>query len=606
MENIITLPQRKISLFVQVVGFIFFSILVYFCWHFYLERMLYTDSAFYLFQVMQGGRFITSLNRYGDYIPQILPLLAYKMDFPLHSILISYSISFILLHYLIFLFVTWVLKNNGAGIAILLASCLAYYHAFYTPLVQLNESIIAAILLWALIHPETPYTSNKERILSTLGALATIFYISFLHPLGIVAVLFVTGIEIVAYRRWKDAHLWIVVLAGAGWYFLKFYVFFRTGYDQQHLIPLSVVMRELHNWRHWPSTQYLDDLTWLHFRNLKWLLILLVVLSLRKGIVFSLFVLFFIMAFTGLYLVTLYRGEAAIYYEDYYCLYGFFAAILFVFLFYHPSRKNLVLVFAIPLLYSGTVKIYQAHDIYTNRLAYLQRIISKAHEQKEHKCIIDSKCYPYDYAMAEWNVAFETLIYSSLEGKDSTVTAFIKTPKFDKLCDTAKDKHNVLFGAQFAPLWYTSDDIPEDYMKLPATGYHYLTHSQNDTAFHENMFNAGDVKITPVNKSVTVLSHNWHTVIPLQIANTSGKIIPAIPSSTNPVCLAYKLYDASGKVVRVGSNQALETDVGPQSVQGLIVYYPMNKGVYYLQPDLVTVGKRSWDLPVQRIKITVE
>lgn len=264
------------------------------------------------------------------------------------------------------------------------------------------------------------------------------------------------------------------------------------------------------------------------------------------------------------------------------------------------------MLLAIPLLFMGLKKIYQAHDTFTYRLAYLNRIVDAAHKEGGHKYIIDSKCYPYDYAWSPWNVAFETLMYSSLEGRDSSVTVFIKTPEFNTLCDTNKDKHNILLGAQFSPLWFTSNDMPEEYMKLPSTGYHYLTHSQDDTAFHENIFNAGNVKITPLVESVNVLSHEWHTVIPIEITNTSGKLIPAIPRSTNPVYLAYKLYDASGKVVRSDDNQPFETDINKESEQGLIVYYPMTKGVYYLQPDLITVGKRSWNLPVQRIKVTVK
>ena len=606
MENLYILPRRKISIPVQVTGFIFFGILVYLSWHFYLERMLYTDSAFYMFQIMESGKFITALNRYADYIPQILPLLAFKMDYPLHTLLILYSVSFILLHYIIFLFVTLYLKNNGAGIAIMLVSCLGYYHSFYTPMVQLNESIIAAILLWAFIHPETPYLLQKERIIAVLGALATIFYMSFLHPLGIVPILFVIGIEMVGYRRFNDRYLWFVLLGGAGWYLLKFYVFFRTGYDQQHIVPLSVAIHQLPHWRHWPSTRYLDDLTWLHFRNLKWLLVLLVVFSLRKGVVFFLFTLFFIIGFTLLYLVTLYRGEAHVYLEDYYCMYGFFAGLIFVFLVYHPRRRNLALLLSLPLLYSGIARIYNAHDVYTYRVAYLQRIIKAARKKGEHKCIINSKCYPYNYVMAEWDVAFETLFYSSLQGRDSTVTVFIKTPKFDTLCDTAKNRHNVLLGAQFSPLWYTSNDMPEEYFKLPSTGYHYLTHSQDDTSFHSVIYSAENIKMVPLVQSLKVESHNLLTVIPIEITNTSGKIIPAIPRSQNPVCLSYKLYDAKGKLVNKVNNEPIETDIGTESEQGLIINYPMNKGIYYAEPGINTEGQRDWNIPVKKIKITVE
>ena len=609
MDNIIELQQRKISLFVQAVGFVFFGILFYISWQFYLERMLYVDDAFYFFQLLQADRPITALNRYGDFIPQLLPYVAYKMESPLHTVLICYSVSFILLHYLIFLIVTLILKNNGAGIAIMLASCLSYYHAFYTPLVQLNESIIAAIMLWALIHPETPYVSNKEKILSALGAFATIFYMSFLHPLGIVAIMFVFGIELIGAKRFKDRYLWITIIAGAGWFLFKIMILYRTQYDKDHIIPLSVMWQQLPNWRHWPSTQYLDNLTYLHFRSLKWLGIIIVALCLRKGIAFFLFVLAFIIAFSLLYFITLYKGESALYYEDYYCYYGFFIGLLFVFLFYHPRRKNLVILLSLPLLYIGVHRIYIARTLLTDRVGYLNRLIDQAEKTKERKCIVDEKCYPYDYAMAPWNVAFETLIYSSLRGADSTVTIFVKKPDFAGLCDTVikHPKLNVMLGAHFAPLWYTSNDIPEEYFKLPSTGYTYLTHSQDDTTFHENMFSADNVKITPLVLSAEVIKNNNFIVIPLQITNTSGKTIPSIPGEKNAVYLGYKEYDSKGNLLYTKENEPLETDVSGEAKEGLIIYYyGLQKGVYYFEPDLMTAGKRSWNIPTQRIAIKVD
>ena len=359
MENILIIPQHKISRFVQVTGFIFFGVLFYFCWRFYKERMLSFDGAFYVFQFMQSGKLVQNLERYGDYIPQLLPWLAYKMGASLNTILILYSVSFILLHYLIFLIVTLLLKNDGAGIAIMLASCLAYFHAFYAPMMQLNESIIAAVMLWALIHPEAPYYSAKGRLYSTIGAIGVIVYMSFLHPLGIALIVFVIGIEILGAKRFKDNHLWLILLIGLGWYLLKCLMLFPTDYDRDHIIPLSTILHQLPHWKQWPSTHYVDALTWLHFRSLKWLGVALILLSLRKGILFFLFLLVYIICFSLAYFVTLYRGESPISYEYYYCCYGFFAGLIFVFLIYHPRRKNLILVLTIPLLYIGVKNIYR-------------------------------------------------------------------------------------------------------------------------------------------------------------------------------------------------------------------------------------------------------
>jgi hypothetical protein len=604
MENLFILPQRKISPFVQVVGFIFFSILFYFSWVYYLERMLYVDDAFYFFRLLQADKPISALNRYGDYIAQLLPYVAYKMEYPLHTVLMLYSVSFIILHYLIFLFVTLILKNNGAGIAIMLASCLTYFHAFYTPLVQLNESIIAACMLWAFIHPETPYNSNKEKYLYLLGALITIFYMSFLHPLGFVAILFVFGIEFIGAKRLTDKYLWATMLLGMGWFFAKILILYRTDYDRDHMIPLHEMIVQIPNWKQWPSTKYIENLSWLHFRSLKWLGILFILLCLRKGFAFFSFVLLFVLGFTLLYFVTLYKGESAVYYEDYFCYYGFFIGMLFVFLLYHPRRKNLVLFLSLPLLYSGVHKIYQAHFLFTDRVAYLNRIIDQAEKTKEKKCIVEDRCYPYNYAMVPWNVAFETMIYSAMRGRDSTVTVFVKKPDFQKLCTRAVNTPGFFMGVQFSPDWFKQDEIPEEYFKLPVnSSYTYITHSQADTSFHESNFSASNIKIIPLLDEVNVKVDDWTTVVEVEIINTSGKIIPAVPRAVNGIYLTYTLYNDKGVVIEKGVKEPLETDAGPESKQGIIVYYPPWSGKHTVVFDLMTEGKGNWNIPVKRVAI---
>src|SRR5690348_732392 len=248
MDNLIILPQRKISLFVQATGLVFFSILFWFCWQFYLERIISFDGSFYVFQLMQGEKFVSSPGRYGDYIAEVLPLLAYKMDFPFHTILVIYSVSFIIIHYLIFLFVTLILKNNGAGIAIMLASCLAYYYAFYLPTMELHESIVLGILLWAIIHPEYPYTTVKQQNIATAGAILTIFVMSYFHPLGILLVGFVIGTEIFGAKRYKDLRLWLVATIGVGWYLARFFLVSKQSYDQDQLMPFHEMVAHISNW----------------------------------------------------------------------------------------------------------------------------------------------------------------------------------------------------------------------------------------------------------------------------------------------------------------------------------------------------------------------
>jgi hypothetical protein len=606
MENLIILPQNKISRFVQIIGFIFFSALFYISWHFYLEIILHFDAAFYVFQFMRSGRPVENIGRYGVYIPQLLPLLAYKMGSSLKAILLCYSVSFILLHYIIFLFVTLVLKNNGAGIAIMLVSCLAYYHAFYYLILPLNTCIILAVMLWALIHPETPYFTSKQKNLATAGALAITFIMPYFHPLGIFAIAFVIGVEMIGAYRYKDKQLWIIIFFAAGWFLLRFFVISDQKYDQDQILPFREMFSNLSGWETWPSTHFLSELTKLHFRSFKWLAILLLILSLRKGVLFFLFVFSFVAGYTFIFLANYRNGTSANLYENYYVMYGFFAGLVFAFLFYHPNRKNLVLLLTIPLLWTGVKKIYDAHNRYTDRLGYIERIVKDAHEKGLKKCIVDSKCYPDDYAMESWNVAFETLLYSSMAGPDSAVTVYVKLPEQNKLCDSLMNKRNILFGVQFSPLWFTSNDMPENYFKLPSSGYQYLTHTQDDSTFHEEIFSGMNIKILPLQQDIHIHVNDDFASIPLEIINTTGHTIPAIPRSKNPVMLTYKFLNERNEVLFNGGNYALETDITGRSTSGITLFIPRLKGTYYVKPDIITQGVRSWNIPAQPVKVIID
>ncbi|NNM94950.1 MAG: hypothetical protein HKL88_05745 [Bacteroidia bacterium] len=598
--------SRRISIAVQGAGLVFFGIMFYWCRRFAFERVLSFDCAYYIFQFIHSGKLFSGPARYGDYLPQLLPFFAFKQGLPLRTIIILYSVSFVIVHYLFFLIATLVLKNNGAGIAMMLASCLSYYHAFYVPMLQLSETMPAAILLWAFIHPEAPYRSLLQKIIYYASALAVIVYISFTHPLGIITVAFVTGMEMTGAKRYRDYWLWALIIVGMAWLLLKSNVFFRQQYDQNQIMPMKEMFGNLKGWKSWPSTLFVSDFTRLHFRSLKALALVCLLFSLRKGVLFFLFLVLSAAGFTFLLLANYRHGTGFIVYEYYYVMYGFFIGLAFVFLFYHPRWKVLTLLAAVPFLYTGLKRIYTAHTQYSDRVAYLDRVVRQAHRAGGKKYIIDSRCYPSDYAMTAWNFSFETLLYSSLQGADSTVTVFIEKPAFSALCDTARTMQNIFLGAYFSPLWFSSNDMPVKYIRLPSSGYSDLTHSQDDTSFHESNYSAGNLRIIPAVSTLHVYVNNWTAAVPVEIVNTSGHTIPAIPRGKNPVLIGFRLLDEKGQVFFDEVSNPLETDVTNISGAAITLYIPRKKGVFYATPDLLTEGVRWWHVPSKPVKIIID
>lgn len=604
--NTLPLDDKKTSVLYQIVGFLFFGILVFMGVYFFKEREFLLDKTYYNFRIIRSGWFIADLGRYSDLLGMILPWITLKLGLSLKAIMICDSIGLVLLDYSIFLFVTLKLKNNGAGLAIILVSCLAYARVFYSTMIVMNDVLIFGVLLWAFIHPESPFTSAKQKRFATIGGLVAAIVLIFYHPLAVFLIFFVLGVETTASRRYRDPQIWIIGIVSVVLFYLKSYVLFVNAYDQNKMVPISTIIHELPNIKTWPSTQYLSDLVTYHFRSLKWLFIICVVFTLRKGIVFFLFTVLFITGFTVIFLGTFYNGASALFsYEAYFPFYGFFTAILFVCLFYHPSRKNFMLLILLPFLWIGLKKMYYGHEQFTYRISYMSRAVNEARKKGEKKCIIDSRCYPYVYADAPWAFSYETLLYSSLPGPDSTVTVFIKEPAFNSVCKDEQNKENVFFGAYFGLFQFHSNDMPGKYFHLPSTGYSDLTTSQDDTSFHANMFCFRNMKIVPSEQVVNVRLFDYVTVLDLKIENRSGKVLPAIPGSKNPIQLCYTMYDDKGHNLGVGTPTAFGTNIKSETPCGLTVYLPGKTGTYFVKPDIITGNADLWNVSSPLVKIVV-
>lgn len=605
--TIISIENKKISLFYQVTGFLFFGILFYMSIYFFKERELFADQSYSdLRLIVSGGLKNVDLGRYSDIIRMILPWVALKLGLSLSAILICQSAGIVLFHYIIFLFITLKLKNNGAGLAIMLASSLAYVRFFYAVAVEVNDAMVLGVLLWAFIHFETPFSSSRQKMKATAGALLTVLLMTFFHPLSIFLIFFVIGLEATAYKRYRDTQLWIIALVSIALFYLKFEVFFSNNYDQDKIVPISTIIHELPGIKNWQITLYLQSLILYHFRSLKWLFIICILLTLRKGVLFFLFTVIFISLFTLIFLGSFYKGASSLFvYDAYFSIYGFFTAILFVCLFYSSSRKNLLLLITLPLLWIGVKKMYYAHEQFTYRISYLSRIIDDARKNGDKKCSIDSRCYPSTYADAGWALPFETLLYSSLQSADSSVTVFIKEPSFDSTYKANRDNKNIFFGASFYPFQFSSADMPSKYFHLLSTGYRDLTHAQEDTSFHEDFFSNKNIKIIPLEETLNARENDYVAVIPLKIENSSGKIIPAIPRQKNPIQLTYTLYDHNGNRINYSAPTPFEADITNETDCGLIIYLPFEKGIYFAKPDIITGDKNIWNVSSPLIRIVI-
>lgn len=114
------------------------------------ETRIYTDSAYYLFQVINHSTFHIELNRYILAFSQWLPLLLVKLNLPLKLVLIGASAGHVLFHYGLFSIIYYTLHQKRIAVGLLCLQFLGISSAYFTPMFELYYSTSLVFLFAAL------------------------------------------------------------------------------------------------------------------------------------------------------------------------------------------------------------------------------------------------------------------------------------------------------------------------------------------------------------------------------------------------------------------------------------------------------------------------
>lgn len=579
---------------IVVTGFLFFSCLLIFSWIFYKERVLAFDPAFFAFQMIDSQDYSIALGRWGAIFSEILPLIVLKNHCSMETFLRVFSIAPIINYCIIFLIII-ALKNYRAALALMLTLCLGFRHAFYYTTAELYFGLALSILLWALVSPEKEYSSRLKKWLALFFSLVLIYVMSYLHQLTVFALVFILTGEFIGNKRYKDVHLWIVFAATIIWFFIRIFVLTNTEYESEKIPSLDVFINEIPYMVYSPSGTYFKYFAvhelWPLF--LVFFISWLFLFKLKKWL-YVIFLPAFSIVFLIIILITYYKGESPLMYENYYTVFGVFAGVAFVYVLYNSIKDKWRLLWILPFLVISLSGIYNAHAMLTKRVDYLDRLVTNGRKKEKRKFLVSLQNFPWQYTWVDWSLPFETTLYSAIAGPDSVVTCYPVSDMSEH--DDLINKENVFLGPKWAISWFESGNLQKQYFHFPSSGYEKLNSSQADTAFHENEFNKDNVFIQPL-KEVYHSDPDSFIVAEIRIKNLSGKRLASIPSGSNPVFLCYHLYDKESKMlIHDGRRSPLEMDVTGECIQSLMVTIPKEKGEYIVETDLLTEDKRWWGI----------
>ncbi|MDF2437830.1 MAG: hypothetical protein K0Q95_2206 [Bacteroidota bacterium] len=586
--------EKNYKRLILLCGLLFFGFFLFLGWYFFKERVLAFDPSFFTFLMIDQRDYSIALGRWGSVFSQVLPLAALKNGCDLSTFLHLFSIAPIINYLIIFLLLI-LLKNYRAAIALMLALCLAFRHAFYYTTAELYLGIALSVLLWALIAEPKENSTKSKRILRFVFSLLLIYIMSYLHQLTLFTIAFVLATELIGRKRFKDRYLWIISGITITWFLIRIYILTDTAYENEKIPTMDVFLEQLPNIRYLPSTVYFKLFAKQHF----WSMFLVFMaawyyLFRSRNWLYFLFLPAFSLGFLVLILITYYKGESPLMYENYYTVLGFFAAVAFIFSCDGFLPKSVELSVVVILLIVNCVGIYNAHDILTKRTNYLGRLISYGRKQEHKKFLVSTTNFPWQTSWVEWAVPFETTLFSGLAGPDSVVTVYV-TDDINKH-DSLINKENIFLGPKWAITWFGSQNLNHDYFHLPSSGYEKLNSYQSDTAFHEEVFGKDNIRLTAVKDKFYSDSDSF-VVVPLRIENLSGKKLASIPSGDHPVLLSYHVYNNKGeKLIADGVRTPLEVDIKESYLQGLTVILPKERGEYSVEVDIVSENKRWWGI----------
>ena len=566
--------------------------------------MLSFDPAYFSFLMIESNNFVIACNRWGMVPTQILPLIALKNHWSLEVFLKLYSVSFILVYYLIFLSCTIVLKNYRAGLALLLTLCLGFRWVFYYPTMELFMAIAFSILLWAVIAPALPYSSGIKKWIATIISILLVFTISYSHHLAFFCIIYAVLLEIIINKRWKDIHLWIVFFFTLGWFFIRVKFLTTTTYEVAKMEGQEGIFNYL------PDFFTLES--WIHFKtfflsSLKSLsatfLFCLIVMAMRRQWLMMAYFILFVSGYSVLYILSFGGGVDELFFQSYTTPFGFFAGVTLMYLIGDKFPRILVLAMVSVLLFVNVKGIYKAHFIQTERINYFERLCEYGRKSSAKKFILSTTNIPNNILFHHQFMPFETLLYSSLQSPDSALT-FYSADNIHEL-DSLFAEKNPFFGLPWYPLRYQLSTFNRNYYRLPSSNYIKINTSQTDSSFHESVFNNQNISLTPLENEFHSNVYNF-IIIPIKIINTSGHILHSIPDGDHPVFLSYHLSDQNGALISSDNTRTpLEVDVRDEYIQGLMVYLPPQKGTYIVEVDFVTEGLRWWNATA-RFNLIVE
>ncbi len=466
---------------VALIGHLTFGSLLLLAWTLAYERMLYMDSAYYLFNLLQQGKlFYEEGQRYAGALTRILPVLLRGSGAPLSAVLLAYSINFILVYYGV-----WLLALRVAGpgqrvlsLSVPLLLLAGLREGFYQPVAEPHQGMVWAALLgvW-LLGARRTWPSLKPGL--HVGGAVLLIALCFLsHPVTVFVVGFVVAFAQQLRGRLLTAPTAGLLAAALVPYLLKAWLTPAESYEGDQFGQLArfgsslARLPQLYSfeffwrkscWVHLPGLLVLAGLCFFYIRQREFG---------RLALVLGATLVFWLVT-----VVVYHRGDSDIMMEKNFLPLSAFAFMALLYEWPRLPRPDWLLAGIGVLLGGCLLGIFLRSDPYSKRVELLSRALADCRTQQVSKAVLVRNPPLADRVMVPWALSVETLLLSSVEGPANTQTLF-----WQEDAKTARELARTTRPDQllFTPFWliYNAADLNPHYFGLPATRYAVIDYSR--------------------------------------------------------------------------------------------------------------------------------
>ena len=217
-----------------VAGIAGYIVLLVFSIVFYKERIIFLDTAFTIFHIVKDSFFSIQVYRFGDVFTQLLPVLCARAGLSLDTLVMSYSVGFVLYYFACYLVCSSWLKQYDLALVVLLLNLLFVTDGFYWITSQLPQGLALLLVMLAALRR---LPADDVPPLRAAVIVALVITLAFFHPLLSIAMLYA-----LLFWRWSGTGAARKLLSVIGTIFLLGIILkaiaFHTPYERSSMSGL--------------------------------------------------------------------------------------------------------------------------------------------------------------------------------------------------------------------------------------------------------------------------------------------------------------------------------------------------------------------------------